>query len=257
MGSWDPKQYAEFMKQRTQPSIDLVSVVKVVNPKNIIDIGCGPGNSTAVLMNKFPEAEITGADVSDSMLETAAKKYPQGNFIHFDISQEHPEAQSKFDIVFSNACLQWVPDHIKLIPRLFSFLRPHGQLLVQIPYKQLDPMYDIIKDMRLSNRWCTLFENDPLHFFTLSENDYFDILAENTEDFTMWKTVYFHRLKSVDDIVDWYKGSGIRPYLDLLSREDASEFLADFRTRLAEVFKERKNGEILFRYPRLFFSATV
>lgn len=132
--SWDSKQYLKFQKERTQPSIDLADRLTVQSPERIIDIGCGPGNSTAVLKKRYPDAEVIGADNSENMISAAKEKYPDIDFLLCDASKELGNITGKFDIVFSNACIQWVPDHPKLLREMLSLLKEGGSFSANREY---------------------------------------------------------------------------------------------------------------------------
>ena len=136
MLDWNPEQYEKFIKDRTQPAIDLANRLEVREAKRILDLGCGTGNSTKILKDKFPDAMVIGADNSDEMLAKAKKTHPDIEFIHLDVGGDLGEVKGKFDIVFSNACLQWIPNHEILLPKLMSLLRQGGVLAVQIPIQK-------------------------------------------------------------------------------------------------------------------------
>ena len=133
MPNWNPIQYEKFLKDRTQPAIDLANRLEEFAPNSILDLGCGPGNSTKVLKDEFPTAKIIGADNSDEMLEKAKGLYPDIEFINLDANGDLHEVNEKFDIVFSNACIQWLPNHNELLPKLMTLLKPNGILAIQIP----------------------------------------------------------------------------------------------------------------------------
>ncbi len=254
MADWNSAQYLKFKAQRTQPSIDLAAGIEVENPRGIIDIGCGPGNSTRVVKDRFPEAHATGADLSDNMLEAARRDNPDCDFIRLDVGGDLSALAGRFDVVFSNACLQWVPEHRKLLPSLFSLLRKGGALAVQIPMNFEEPIHQIICRTAQSPEWSGKFKNQRI-FYTLSEEEYFDILSELTDDFEIWRTVYFHRMPGIESIIEWYKGTGLRPYLDALSDNDKEKFLAEIKAQLEKECPKQENGEIIFRFPRFFFIA--
>ncbi len=250
--SWNSEQYLKFKKERTQPAIDLINRIPVLMPLSIIDIGCGPGNSTERLKMRYPNAAVVGADNSENMLEAAIEKYPDMEFIHCDASKDLNSIGRKFDIVFSNACIQWVPDHPKLLREMMSLLKEGGALAVQIPMNYDEPIHRIIGEAVKSEKWRDKF-NVPRHFFTLSCGEYYDILAEISSDFSMWQTTYFHRMKFHSDIMEWYKSTGLRPYLEALSTDDKSEFEKDIFREVEKAYPKQANGEIIFRFPRLFF----
>lgn len=252
--SWDSKQYLKFQRERTQPSIDLADRLTVQSPAAVIDIGCGPGNSTAILKKRYPNAAVTGADNSENMVAAAREKYHDVEFILCDASKDLNKLNRKVDIVFSNACIQWVPDHPKLLREMMSLLKEGGELAVQIPMNYDEPIHRIIQESVKSEKWRDKF-NDPRVFHTLTPEKYYDILAEISSDFDMWQTTYFHRMKSHSDIMEWYKGTGLRPYLEALSETDSAEFERDVFAEVQKAYPKQANGEIIFRFPRLFFKA--
>ena len=147
MSDWNPEQYEKFIKDRTQPAIDLANRLEVWEAKRILDLGCGTGNSTKILKDKFPDAMVIGADNSDEMLAKAKKTHPDIEFIHLDVGGDLGEVKGKFDIVFSNACLQWIPNHEILLPKLMSLLRQGGVLAVQIPIQSEHPVHIIMNEL--------------------------------------------------------------------------------------------------------------
>lgn len=254
MSDWNSTQYLKFKKERTQPAIDLAAKIEYENPGRIIDIGCGPGNSTAVLKNKFPKAEILGVDSSQNMIDKARRDNPQITFKLLDISSEDWQLERDFDIAFSNACLQWVPDHKSLLPKIMGILKKGGLMAVQIPFNFKEPVHRIISELIKEEKWRKKI-TEPRIFYTLTAEDYYDILADISSDFQMWETIYCHRMRSCEDIAEWYKSTGLKPYLEALSESDKVIFLNDVLERLREHYPLRKNGEIIFRFPRLFFIA--
>lgn len=255
MSDWNNAQYLKFKKQRTQPAIDLASKIDTDMPSPIIDIGCGPGNSTAVLQKRFPNAEILGVDYSENMLERARKDHPTIDFMQIDASADDWGLDRKFDLVFSNACIQWIPNHRKLLTKMVSVLNSGGKLAVQIPMNYEEPIHKIIGELSGGEKWRDKF-NLPQIFHTLTVEEYYDILAEISSDFEIWVTTYCHRMKSHADIIEWYKGTGLKPYLDALKSEDKEEFLRDVYKDVENQYPLRQNGEVIFRFPRLFFTAS-
>lgn len=255
MADWNSEQYLKFGNERTQPSVDLVNRINIDSPQRIVDIGCGPGNSTAVLAARFKDAYILGADNSPSMLDTAKKAYPDLDFKLCDASCDLPELGDGFDIVFSNACIQWVPNHHKLLREMMALLRPGGVLAVQIPLQYEQLIFKIIHEVSSREKWSSRLAVART-FYNLKQTEYFDLLAEISSDFSMWETIYYHRLKSHDDIIEWYRGTGLRPYLDLLAKEEQREFESDILAEVIRQYPVQKNGEVIFRFPRLFFIAS-
>ncbi|MCM1579533.1 MAG: methyltransferase domain-containing protein [Ruminococcus sp.] len=252
--SWDPGQYLKFRKERTQPSADLINRIKLSEPKRVIDIGCGPGNSTKMLRKRYPKAKITGIDNSEEMIKTASKNHPDISFSLCDASKELSAIGEKFDIVFSNACIQWIPDHNKLLREMYGLLNEGGVMAVQVPMNFSEPIHRIISERVNSEKWQSTLSGTRI-FHTLSPEEYYGILAEISENFSMWQTVYFHRMRSHSDIMEWYKGTGLRPYLDRLDKREAAEFEGEILERINEEYPVLDCGEIIFKFPRLFFTA--
>ncbi|MBQ9514773.1 MAG: methyltransferase domain-containing protein [Ruminococcus sp.] len=253
MPEWNPIQYEKFLKDRTQPAIDLANRIEEFAPNSILDLGCGPGNSTKVLMDIFPTAKIIGADNSDEMLEKARGLYPDIEFINLDVNSDLHEINEKFDIVFSNACIQWLSNHHELLPKLTTLLKPNGILAIQIPMQREHPVHMIISELTSTAKWSDKLT--PRQYNNLTTEEYSDVLSDISSDYEIWKTTYCHRMPSYESIIEWYKGTGLRPYLEQLTEPDAEDFVNDVFIKLKQRYKMQKNGEILFRFPRLFFIA--
>lgn len=243
----------KFKAQRTQPAIDLAARLKG-SPREIIDLGCGPGNSTRVLKDRFPNARIIGADYSENMIAKAREDNPDLEFMQLDLNGDISEYNGKFDVVFSNACFQWLQNHHELIPRVFKLLRSGGTLAVQIPMNCDEPIHKIIQRISESEKWSEKFPEKRI-FGTLMQSEYFDILSGLTDVFELWQTIYCHRMPSIESIIEWYRSTGMRTYLACLSESDGAEFIADVSAELEREYPKQKNGEIIFRFPRFFFIA--
>lgn len=253
MADWNSEQYLKFKAERTQPSADLVNTVKIENPKNIIDIGCGPGNSTRVLKNKFPHANVIGADFSPNMIEKAKKENPDMEFMIFDAANDFDKLNAEFDVVFSNACIQWVPNHKKLLSDMMRILKPGGILAVQVPVTVEQDMHRVTSNVLNLPQWKKLAGARIVH--TLKDCEYFDILSAISSDFKIWKTIYYHRLPSHQSVLEWYRSTGLKPYFDKLDAEESMLFEKDVLAEIEKQFPVQQNGEIIFRFPRLFFTA--
>ncbi len=252
MFEWNANQYLKFKNQRTQPAIDLVNRICVEQPKKIIDLGCGPGNSTAVLAERFQAAKILGVDNSADMIATAKDNYPQLDFAFCDIGGDLSGLDHDFDIVFSNACIQWVPDHLHLLKNLMGLVATGGVLAIQIPFNFSEPIQKIIDEAAFGNPY--LPEKRPYHVLTTGE--YFDIFSEISDNFDIWEVAYNHVLDSHRDILEWYRGTGMRPYLSLLPEEQKPLFEQDVLNRIIQNYPVQSNGKVLFRFPRLFMTAS-
>lgn len=255
---WDAAQYLKFERERTQPSRDLAARIELEAPSQILDIGCGPGNSTQVLRERFPSADILGIDSSPDMIRRARKQYPELTFDSVSLTPDCGEIVGMYDVIFSNACLQWIPDHERLLPRLYAKLNPHGVLAVQIPMTSDMPVSLILREMSEESPWKKKIRDCREHdLFAFRPEEYYDILAGITDQFTIWQTFYMHPMNSCADVVKWYCGSRLRPYLAGLSPEERPGFLADIELRFRRYYRPRANGRVVIPFPRLFMIATA
>ena len=251
---WNPEQYLQFEKERTQPAIDLANRIPQKAVDRVLDVGCGPGNSTKVLAERLPGARVLGIDRSLEMIEVAKEQHPALQFMQWDASQDLEGLGPSFDVIFSNACIQWIPDHPALLGRFMDRLNPGGILAVQVPMNNREPIHQIIQECISSPRWKSFFPETRV-FFQLQPGEYAAILAGWTDQYTLWETVYYHRMPSHRSILEWYRGTGLRPYLQVLPAREAEQLELEILARLEECYPKQKNGEILFRFPRLFFLA--
>lgn len=255
---WDAAQYLRFEQERTQPSRDLAARIELKNPSSVLDIGCGPGNSTHVLRERFPAADILGVDSSSNMIEQARRQYPELAFDIVSLTPDCGEIGETYDVIFSNACLQWIPDHKRLFPNLFSKLNPGGVLAVQIPMTSDIPISVILREMSEDSPWKDKIracrEQD---LFAYRPEEYYDILSGITEHFTIWQTSYMHIMNSCAEVVKRYCGSRLQPYLAAFSQDGKNEFLADVENRLRQYYRPRANGRIVIQFPRLFMIANA
>lgn len=254
MKKWNPGQYLQFEAQRTLPAQDLAAKIPTAQPGKILDVGCGPGNSTRVLRQKFPHAQILGTDNSPDMISAAKAAYPKETFCLCDAEHDLPTLGNDFDIVYSNACLQWVPGHKTLLPAMMNLLRPGGALAVQIPMSFEQPIYSIVASITQSEKWQSYFSLSRV-FYTLSPEEYYDILAPLSGKLEMWQTTYYHIMPNHQSILSWYCGTALRPYLQALPATLQPEFEQEIFTLLQKAYPACANGQILFRFPRLFFVA--
>lgn len=254
MKKWNADQYLMFKDERTQPAKDLASQLHPDHPTIILDIGCGPGNSTAVLAERYPDADILGIDNSEEMIAAARANYPHLKFQKFDAAGDLNALGQPFDIVFSNACIQWIPDHENLIKNMMSLLTSGGMLAVQIPMIWEEPVHKELQALAVSEKWVAEMRVEEC-FHHLRYEEYYDVLAACSSDFRAWETVYMHRMQSHESILEWYRGTGMLPYLSVLPEDKKHSFEEDYLARLKNVYAKQKNGEILFRFPRFFFVA--
>lgn len=254
MPTWDSTQYLRFANERTQPAIDLAARIALEAPRRAIDLGCGPGNSTAVIARRWPAADLTGLDNSAAMLEAAGREFSQWKWRRGDIGTWRSD--EPFDLIFSNAALQWVPEHRTLFPRLFGQVAPGGALAVQMPANIDAAPHRLMRELAASAAWRAHFSTPPREWHVHAPEFYYDALAPLAARVELWCTDYVHVLPDADGIVEWYRGSGLRPWLEALPDEAArTQFLAAYRARLAPYFPARADGRVLFPFRRLFIVA--
>lgn len=253
MSQWNSEQYLKFKKQRTQPAIDLAKRIPIEHPQNILDIGCGPGNSTSVLKKMFPNANILGVDSSENMIKRAKESYSDIDFRLCDVTTEL-DTLDEYDIIFSNACLQWIPNHKEFIPRLFTKLNKNGVLAVQMPMNGQETLFKIISDVTSDPKWnfssMKLETNE-----TLLPDEYFDILSCSSNNYDIWETIYYHNMPSVEAMVEWVKGTRLRPYLNAVDKETAESIEKEITERAIRTYNKQSNGEYIFKFRRFFFIA--
>jgi trans-aconitate 2-methyltransferase len=254
MGDWDPEQYLKFKDERTQPSIDLVSRIKIKNVTSIIDIGCGPGNSTQILYQKWPSAEIVGIDNSEQMIKKAKEDYPHQKWFVADAASL--ETNTLYDIVFSNATLQWIPHHEILIPNLFKFVRNKGALAVQVPANNESPLHKALISVSSDDYWYRYTQGCEKLIHYHSSDYYFNLLSPLATELVLWETTYYHILPSHQGLIEWYESTGMRPFLDRLPNEESrTKFKNEVLRRCQDHFKIQNNRKILYPFKRIFFIA--
>jgi trans-aconitate 2-methyltransferase len=251
---WNPSLYLKFDKERTQPSIDLVSRIKIDHPSRIIDIGCGPGNSTQTLVQRWPDSQIIGIDNSPAMIEKAKKEYPNQEWQLLDAGTD--EIAGNFDIVFSNATIQWIPNHPKLFRKFYNLLSSNGVLAIQIPLFWDMPLGKSIATIAENSRWNSVTKG-VIELFTIHDSIfYYEILAELYHSIDIWETDYIHILDSQMSILEMIRSTGLRPFLDRLESEnDQNDFEAMVLKEIINNYPLQKNGKVLFPFKRLFFTA--
>ncbi len=262
--SWDPGQYLKFADHRLRPALDLMGRIPLERPQVIYDLGCGSGNVTRLLADRWPQSDVIGMDNSPEMLAQAAGsgdgfaptrvRWEEG-----DLAGWRPaETPSVF---FSNAVIQWVPDHHELVPRLWGMLPPGGCLAIQAPLSWDMRSHQIMREtlenggaggqpigspnlrVAVGNRWV----QDP--------DFYYDLLAPEADHLDVWTTEYQHVLTGDDAVLEWVTGTGLRPILNGLEDGERETYLAEYRRRLNAVYPKRPDGVTLYPFRRLFFVA--
>lgn len=248
--TWDPSLYLTFDDERTRPAGDLLARVPLAAPARIVDLGCGPGNSTAKLAARFPQARITGVDTDPAMLERAGRTDIPADWVRADIASYTPPPGT--DLIYSNAALHWLDDHETLFPRLMTALGPGGVLAVQMPNNFAAPSHTILRDLTAQPRWT---QGQDRHRSIGTPAFYYALLAPLSAGVDLWQTEYLHVLNGPDPVLTWIGGSALRPVLDALPESERAPFKAACAARLAEAYPERPDGRTLFPFKRLFMIA--
>lgn len=252
--SWSARQYSLFEQQRTRPVRDLVAAIPLASVRTAVDLGCGPGNSTEVLAERYADATVTGLDSSDDMLGEARQRLPNVVFERADIGTWQPA--QRYDVILANASLQWVPDHAALYPRLVGLLNPGGVLAVQTPDNLEEPAHRLARDIAASAEWAGKI-GDVKHPDRHPAAYYFELLREQCAVVDVWRTTYHHPLSDGHAaVVEWFKGSALRPYLQKLGEAEQEEFLEAYLHAVSQAYPALDDGTVLLPFPRLFIVAT-
>ncbi len=252
--AWDPAQYLRFSGERLRPALDLLAQVPLTSPARVADLGCGPGNVTALIRARFPDADIIGLDSSDAMLERARADVPDCRFEHADAACWTPAEPP--DLIYSNAALHWLGDHATLFPRLVSLLAPGGCLAVQMPAMHDAPFRALQYEIAARGRWASLLAGVGSAPPILDPGAYWDLLRPVTASLDLWDTTYMHALQGEDAVVQWAMGTSLRPFLSPLDAAMRAEFLAAYAETIRPHYKKRADGTTLLPFRRRFIVAT-
>ena len=252
--SWNPAIYLAFADERTRPAAELLARIAAGSPGRVADLGCGPGNSTRLLADRWPDAKIEGIDSSPQMIEAAKKSGVSANFVLADLAAWSPDARC--DVIFSNATYQWLPDHGALLPRLMGFVAKGGVFAFQVPNNQYAPSHTLMRDVAAQGPWADKLAS-VRGIFVEKVQTYFDILAPHAASADIWTTEYLHVLEGEDAVFKWVSGTGLRPYLDALDADERERFVREYKARLNVVYPRRADGKTLLPFSRLFAVATI
>ncbi len=255
MTDWSADLYLRFDAERTRAALDLLAHVAIEAAEHVVDIGCGPGNSTALLAQRWPQARVEGFDNSPAMLSAARERLPGVHFFEANAATWRPEGSES--LLFANAVFQWVPDHLDVLEALLDGLSSRSVLAVQMPDNLGEPSHRLMRAVALDGAWRTKLAEAELERERLpSAEAYFDRLRPASATIDVWRTTYYHQLDSIGALVDWLRGTGLRPYLPRLDEAEQAEFLRQFEERLEEAYPVREDGRVLLPFPRLFIVAT-
>lgn len=251
--AWDPSQYLRFADQRRRPALDLLARIAADAPRRVYDLGCGPGNVTKLLAQRWPMARVTGVDSSAAMLERARAEQPAIAWQQADLATWQPEAPA--DVLYSNAAIHWLDHHETLIPRLFDALAPGGTLAIQMPRNHASPSHTGMAEAARSGPWRARLEPVLRESPVGPPAFYFDLLARSGVRADIWEVEYLQPLEGEDAVVEWTKGTALRPLLDALDEPERGRFLADYKARMRAAYPRRADGITLFLFRRLFIVA--
>jgi trans-aconitate 2-methyltransferase len=248
--AWDPQTYLQFGAERTRPAAELLSRIPLDAPLRVVDLGCGPGNSTALLAARWDGAAIEGIDSSAEMLQQARAGNIKANWTQADIAKWVPTDRP--DVIYSNAALQWVPDHATLLPRLVSYLPPSGILAFQVPRNFDEPCHTLIRDMAMNGPWTDKLRDVRDWWNVLAPEEYFAIIERCCRAIDIWETRYLQKLSAKDAVYEWMSGTSLRPFAAALEGAEREAFLAEYRRRMAIAYPPRASGTTLYLFRRLF-----
>jgi trans-aconitate 2-methyltransferase len=249
---WSPSTYLKFEDERTRAARDLLARSPLATARKIVDVGCGPGNSTELLAQRYPRTDILGIDSSPAMLEEARKRLPSLRFEAADANVWLPEAD--IELVFANATYQWIPDHLAQLPKVLKALRPGAVMAVQMPDNLAEPTHTLMKAVAASGPWADRLAGaarNPLPPASV----YYQALKPFAAELDIWRTTYNHVLADAPAIVEFVSGTGLRPFLDPLSSDEKAEFRALYTAAISAAYPPMVGGQVLLPFPRLFIVA--
>lgn len=258
---WNAETYTTFLSLRTKPAQDLLFAIPTsFMPEYVIDLGCGTGNSTIILKERWPKAKVTGLDSSLAMLKVAKETYPQLEFMEGDMTHFTP--LEKVDCIFSNAALHWASDHGTIIPRLLSLLNPKGILAIQIPNNFHLPSHQVtIQLLEDEQKWRPLLETLRYGYLTqpyYHADTYYDLFTKaNVSQTQLWETVYVQEMANHQAIFNWVQGTGLRPILSKMDKADQAAFEKAYVAAISEAYPKQSNGKVLLPFQRLFMVAML
>jgi trans-aconitate 2-methyltransferase len=250
---WDADAYLRFGDERTRPAVDLAARIAVPAPGTVVDLGCGPGNSTAVLRRRWPDARVSGVDASPEMIAAARRAHPEHDWLCADIRAWSPGAA--VDVVFSNATLHWLGEHPALVRRLFGFVAPGGALAFQIPSDAQALVRRLVHEVADDPAWSARMTAARTALTMERPEVYYDALAEVATRMDLWETEYAHVMDEPRAIVEWMASTGMRPFLEPLATAERDRFTAMLLARVEKGYPRRRDGRVLFPFRRLFVIA--
>ena len=255
-GAWNPGQYMRFGGHRLRPALELFQRVEHDAVDTAVDMGCGTGDIARAMALRWPQAEVRGHDLSDAMLETAAAADPEARVFWSKADLRDWWPDRPVDVLYANAVYQWADDHGALFPRLLSALAPGGVFAAQMPMSWSEPSHKGLRDLIDEYGFGTPALRRKLARKWVAEADwYYSLFRPLVSELDIWETRYIHVLHGEDPVLEWVKGTGLRPVLEALEGEERDRFLALYAACLRELYPQRESGETLYPFPRLFIVA--
>ncbi len=252
MPVWSPAEYLKFADERTRAARDLLAQVPLKDPALVYDLGCGPGNSTELLVAAYPKARIIGLDSSPEMLAKARTVLPQVTFEEGDLSVWHPKEQA--DLLYSNATFQWVPNHLDVLKKLLEGMKPEAVLAVQMPDNRREPSHVAMEQAADGAHYASKLTGKARGDMP-KPADYYSALKPLCEKLDIFHITYNFPLAGTAAVVEWVKGTGLRPFLEPLNADEQKDYLARYQALMANAYPEQADGMVLLRFPRLFIVA--
>lgn len=251
---WDPDRYLTYADERGRPFVELVARIGAETPARVVDLGCGPGNLTVLLADRWPGAEVRGIDSSPEMIDRARADH--GDRVAFEVGDVRGWA-TDVDVLVSNATLQWVPGHLDLLPSLVRTVRPGGWFAFGVPGNFDEPSHTIRAALAAEEPYAALAAA-AAHPNAFDASTYAEVLTGLGCEVDAWETTYLHRLHGEDPVFTWVSGTGARPTLEALDADPAlrAAFETEFKRRLRAAYPER-GGSVLLPFRRVFVVARV
>lgn len=254
MKEWDPVLYRKFEAERTRPARELLARISLEQVEQVTDLGCGPGNSTELLADTWPLAQVTGLDSSVAMLSQACERLPHCRFVQADIRSWQAEAPQQ--VIYANASLQWLDNHTMLFPHLVSQLAIGGVLAIQMPDNLDEPSHQLMREVAAMDRWRSRINASAVERTQLlSTGEYYNLLVQAGCEVDIWRTTYYHVMADAQAIISWLQATGLRPFLAMLDASEQTAFLSDYHQRLLTAYPAQADGQVLLAFPRLFIVA--
>lgn len=250
--TWEPQTYLRYADIRFRAGLDLIARVPKVEYPTIYDLGCGTGHLTRILADTFPNSQVIGVDSSPEMLAEARREFATIRWQQGDITTWTPPAPP--NLIYTNAALQWVPAHEMLLPELLNKLSPGGVLAMQIPRHFESPSHLELKELVMKSEWRVKLESLLLTPVPPPEQ-YWQWLSPHARSLDLWETIYLQVLDGEEPVVNFMRGTALRPFLSALQQGDTAKFIDAFAERMAAAYPRQANGQTLFPFRRLFVVA--